>query len=300
VIRPALIAVAALGAAALVSAAPVAGDQTPSAPGAVTTPVSIGYANYSPAKIDVLAGDTVAWHNDSVRRHTVTHDGGAFDSGTIPTGSDFAHRVEQVGAFRYYCRIHAGIRGEVDAWELLLERPARPAEAAMPYPLRGRAALPPGTPVSIEADDGSGAGFRPVATTTTGSQGSFTAVVSPGATASYRAVAGDVASPAVELLVLNHSISAAARAAGKSSVVSVQVTPPDPGATIVLQLNLRERFGWWPVASAPLDRNSRARFKLLLGRRVSARARLTLSDGATALATSGLVRVGPVSRARRR
>jgi hypothetical protein len=64
-----------------------------------------------------------------------------------------------------------------------------------------------------------------------------------------------------------------------------------------LQLNLREHFGWWPVARARLDRNSRARFKLQLGRRVSARARLTLADGATALATSALFRVGPVSRA---
>jgi hypothetical protein len=262
--------------------------------------VSIGYADYHPATIDVLAGDTVAWHNDSVRRHTVTHDGGGFDSGTIPTGSDFAHRFEQAGAFLYYCRLHAGIRGEVDAWELLLERPAAPAAAGMSFPLRGRAALTAGTAVSIEADDGSGAGFRPVATTTTGADGRFVAAVSPDATAAYRAVAGDAASPPVELLVLNHSISATARSGRKSSVVSVQVTPPDPGATIVLQLNLRERFGWWPVARTRLDRNSRARFEVQLGRRVSARARLTLSDGATALATSGLVRVGPVSRARQR
>jgi plastocyanin len=293
--RRALVAAAAL-VAGFVFAAPVAGDQMPSPPGPESTQVSIGYGDYRPAKIDVLAGDTVAWHNDSVRRHTVTHDGGGFDSGTIPTGGDYAHRFEQAGAFPYYCRVHAGIRGEVDAWELLLDRPAAPAAAGMSFPLRGRAALAPGTAVSIEADDGSGAGFRPVAATTAGSDGSFTAVVSPDATASYRAVAGDAASPPVELLVLNHSITATARTVRKSSVVSVRVTPPDPGASIALQLNLREHFGWWPVARARLDRNSRARFKLQLGRRVSARARLTLADGATALATSGLFRVGPISR----
>jgi plastocyanin len=298
--RRALVAAAAVCVAGFVSAAPVAGDQMPSPPGPESTQVSIGYGDYRPAKIDVLAGDTVAWHNDSVRRHTVTHDGGGFDSGTIPTGSDFAHRFEQVGVFPYYCRVHAGIRGEVDAWELLLERPSAPAAAGVSFPLRGRAALAPGTAVSIEADDGSGAGFRPVATTTTGSDGAFTAVVRPDATASYRGVAGDAASPPVDLLVLNHSISAVVRTARKSSIVSVRVIPPDPGASIVLQLNLREHFGWWPVARARLDRNSRARFKLELGRPVSGRVRLTLADGATALATSGLVRVGPVSRARRR
>jgi plastocyanin len=290
--RPALVA-AAVSVAALSTAAPVAGDQMPSVPGPLSTQVSIAYASYSPAKIDVLAGDTVAWHNDSVRRHTVTEEAGSFDSGTVPTGSGFAHRFEQAGAFQYYCRLHAGIRGEVDAWELLLERPAASAAPGMSYPLRGRAALPPGSEVSIEADHGSGDGFRPVATTTTGPDGGFTAVVNPDATASYRAVAGEAASPPVELLVLNHSISAAARRGRKSSVVSVQVTPPEPGATVVLQLNLRERFGWWPVARARLDRSSRARFRLKPARRVSARARLTLSDGATALATSGIVRVGP-------
>jgi plastocyanin len=289
-----------VSAAAVVLAAPVAGDEMPSPAAPESTAVSIGYGDYHPAKIDVLAGDTVAWHNDSVRRHTVTQDGGGFDSGTIPTGTDFAHRFEQAGAFPYYCRLHAGIRGEVDAWELLLERPARPAEAGARFPLRGRAALAPGTVVSIEADDRSGGGFRPVATTTTGSDGSFGAVVIPDAAASYRAVAGDLASPPIDLLVLNHAVTATARTARKLSVVSVQVTPPDPGATVVLQLNLRERFGWWPVARARLDRNSRARFEIHLGRRVSARARLTLPDAATALATSGLVRVGPISRAGRR
>jgi plastocyanin len=296
--RRGVVAAATVIVVAFAYATPVAGDQMPPGPG--PTHVSIGYAAYLPAKIDVLAGDTVAWHNDSVRRHTVTDDGGGYDSDTIPTGSDFAHRFEEAGTFPYHCRLHAGINGEVDAWELLLERPAAPAEAGAAFPLRGRAALAPGTAVSIEADYHSGDGFHSVATTTTGPDASFTAVVNPDATASYRAVAGAAASPPVELLVLNHTISATARTEPKSSVVSVHVTPSDPGATIVLQLNLREHFGWWPIARARLDRRSRARFELSLSRRVSARARLTLADGATALATSARVRVGPVSRARSR
>ena len=37
---------------------------------------SIGYSDYSPVRLDVVAGDTVDWTNDSVRNHTVTDDAG--------------------------------------------------------------------------------------------------------------------------------------------------------------------------------------------------------------------------------
>jgi hypothetical protein len=93
--------------------------------------------------------------------------------------------------------------------------------------------------------------------------------------------------------VLNHDIAVRARRSRSSTAVSVQVTPADPGALVVLQLHLRERFGWWPVARARLDRNSRAHFDLRLDRAVSARALLTLGDGATRLGSSSVVRVGP-------
>jgi hypothetical protein len=64
------------------------------------------------------------------------------------------------------------------------------------------------------------------------------------------------------------------------------VTPAVPGGTVVLQLRLRERFGWWPTRTLRLDSRSHARF--VIDRRVSAPARvaLTLPDGGTVLATS--------------
>jgi hypothetical protein len=255
--------------------------------------VGIGYADYHPAKLDVLVGDAVDWHNESVRRHTVTDDAGRFDSGTIPIGGEFAHRFEEAGSFPYHCRIHAGILGEVDAWAVLLDRPSAPAQPGVHFPLQGRTALPSGTRVSIEADRGDGTGFGEVASSTSAADGSFTAIVEPDTTASYRAVADGQASPIVQLLVLNHEIAARVRRGNRSTVVSVQVTPADPGAPAVLQLRLRERFGWWPVARARLDRNSRARFVARVRRPVAARVLLTLPDGATALATSEPFRVGP-------
>jgi hypothetical protein len=68
--------------------------------------------------------------------------------------------------------------------------------------------------------------------------------------------------------------------------VDATVTPAAPGSTVVLQLRLRERFGWWPTRTLRLDSKSHARF--VIHRRSSAPARvvLTLPDGATVLATS--------------
>jgi hypothetical protein len=78
------------------------------------------------------------------------------------------------------------------------------------------------------------------------------------------------------------------------------VTPASPGATIVVQLHLRERFGWWPVRQVKLRSESGATFRLRLARPVSARAVLTLPNGVTPLATSPTVRVGPVAVRRSR
>ena len=71
------------------------------------------------------------------------------------------------------------------------------------------------------------------------------------------------------------------------------VTPASAGAPVVLQLFLHEHFGWWPVQRAKLDRSSAARFALRTRQRVAVRVLLTLPDGATPLAISRTVRVGP-------
>jgi hypothetical protein len=76
-------------------------------------------------------------------------------------------------------------------------------------------------------------------------------------------------------------------------VIDAAVAPASLGATVVLQLRLRERCGGCPVAHATLDRHSRARFALRLGHRYPARVVPTLRDCATQLALSRTLRVGP-------
>jgi len=66
----------------------------------------------------------------------------------------------------------------------------------------------------------------------------------------------------------------------------------EQGGMVVLQLRLKERFGWWPVDRAQLDRNGRARFSVKPPGRVRARVVLTLADGATPLAISAPLRLG--------
>jgi hypothetical protein len=57
----------------------------------------------------------------------------------------------------------------------------------------------------------------------------------------------------------------------------------------VLQLDLRERFGWWPVARRRLDSSSSAVFRAPAGAR--ARVALTLPDGWTPVVTSAPTRL---------
>ncbi len=253
--------------------------------------VSVGYGSVAPTHVDIVAGDDVTWSNDSVRRHTVTADDRAFDSGTIPVGGRFKRRFDTPGVAPYHCELHPSIRGEVAVHEVLLEAPSTPAAPGRPFPLYGRTALEPGRPVVIEAD--AGEGFAAVAGTTVGGHGEFEVTVTPQANASYRAVIGDRASAPVALLVLNRSVRASAMRIGRAVAVTATVTPASPRATVVLQLYLRERFGWWPVQRARLDARSRATFRLPLKRTVPARVVLTLPDGATALARSRALRIGP-------
>jgi plastocyanin len=253
--------------------------------------VSIQFAAYAPARIDVVAGDTVRWTNDSVRVHSVNDAGGTWASPRIVGTASFSHEFDTPGATQYYCVVHPFMRGEVDVYNVLLAAPTEPGAPRRPYTMRGRSALPAGQTVTLEAD--SGTGYRPAATATVQADGTFAADVTPTATATYRAVAGSDTSPGVQLLVLDRRLTASGSTRGRRVLIDSSVAPASPGSPVVLQLKLPLHFGWWPVARAKLDRSSRARFSLKLGHRHPARVVLTLADGATVLAKSRTLRVGP-------
>jgi plastocyanin len=280
---------------ALAAAASLA---VPSAARADEVFTGIAYGEFAPAQVQVLAGDTVTWTNVSTRTHTVNADDGSWGSADLISGARFSHTFPASGTFAFYCRIHAFMRGEVDVARLLIDAPDTPAAAGRPYPLHGRTALAPETPVTVEAD--TGAGYVPVATTQVAGDGTFAASVTPTASGTYRAVAGVEASPPVALLVLDRKVRARARRRGRQIVVAVLVTPPSRDATVVLQMRLRERFGWWPVRRARLDRFSQVRLRVNRRRAATVRVVMTLRDGATPLAVSSVLRVKRLHHVKRR
>ncbi len=239
----------------------------------------------------MLAGDTVRWMNTSIRVHTVTAADGTWGSPRLPGDDMFTHRFDAVGAATYYCMLHPFMRGEVDVHNVLLAAPTEPGAPGRSYVLHGRSSAPSGTDVAIEAD--SGAGFQPAGHATVDADGTFTTQIEPTTTASYRAVVGGESSPAVQLLVLDRKVTASAGGKGHGVTVSARVAPASKGAPVVLQLRLPQHFGWWPVARAKLNGDSVARFSLRLAHRYPARVVLTLRDGATALAVSRTLHVGP-------
>jgi hypothetical protein len=106
-------------------------------------------------------------------------------------------------------------------------------------------------------------------------------------TAEYRARAGADVSQTRRLLVSDRRVIVRAR----RGRVSVRVVPANPYQRVVLELRLRERFGWWPQKVKRLDYLSRASFRV--NRRVRARVSLVDKDGWTRLAVSPAVRIRP-------
>lgn len=75
--------------------------------------VSIANFAFNPATISVPAGSTVTWRNDDATAHTVTADGGQFDSGTLNPGASFAWTFSEAESVAYHCQIHPSMQGSV-------------------------------------------------------------------------------------------------------------------------------------------------------------------------------------------
>lgn len=247
--------------------------------------VSIEFAAYRPSQLDVLPGETVNWTNVSIRTHTVTSDTTVFDSGQLAPGEHFAFRFDQVGTYEYHCTIHPSITGEVDVRRVILG-------------LLPTAVVPVGTKVSVDGRTADttqpvavqrrpdGGSFATVATATPAPDGRWTTTIVAQATAEYRAVSGVDASQTRRLLVSSRHVIVRPTRTG----VSVRVAPNAPYARFLVEVYLRERFGWWPVASGRVDYVSRADVRI----RRPARVRIVLvdTDGWTPLATSPIVDLG--------
>jgi plastocyanin len=250
--------------------------------------------SFSPRDLNVVTGDTVIWRNTSQKTHNVKFESEGYNSGRFGPGEVRNHPFPAAGVYDYHCTIHTGMVGAVGVYPLVLEGPATRVRRGKTVALGVRAPDGAGE-VTIEADYGSG--FVPVAGTTPvvpgpGHQGhdapgELHADVVATETATYRAVFSGGASNELRVEVTDApDVTAGARRGKRGTTLTVRTTPAAPGTRVVLQVNLRERFGWYPVDRARLDRRSQARF--IVRRYGGARARVVLvgPDWATPLSQS--------------
>ena len=247
--------------------------------------VSVQFSAYGPSQLDVLPGETVLWTNVSQRTHTVTSDTGLFDSGHVLTGGRFEFRFNQAGAYRYHCTIHTSIVGEIDVRRVILGTlPTAAVPVGSRVEFSGRTA-DPSKRIRIQRSLG-GSAFTTIAGARPAANGTWKALVGAEATGDYRATAGADVSQTRRLIVGIRRVHIHPTRTG----VSVSVTPSAPYARILVEVYLRERFGWWPVSSGHLDYVSEADVRV----RRPARVRVVLvdRDGWTPIATSPVVRLG--------
>jgi LPXTG-motif cell wall-anchored protein len=125
--------------------------------GAASRGVSVGDNFYSPAGVTVTAGTTVVWSNGGQSPHTVTANGGEFDSSpSCPTdlsaclqpGHTYSHTFSSVGTFPYHCKIHGlAMSGTITVVSASGTPPAGggsslPGESPLPNTGPGRATIP--------------------------------------------------------------------------------------------------------------------------------------------------------------
>ena len=284
------LAIAAVAAAALAAAAPAQAD---------SIFVYTLSQSFSPKNLDVLSGDTVVWRNDSTKTHNVKFDTEGFNSGRLTPHTAANHQFSVPGVYPYICTIHTGMTGVIGVYPLVLSGPDQRVRRGTTVALHVRAPLDAGE-VRIEADTGSG--FVPIAVAGPAVGGGHEGHDEPGTvhanvvaagTATYRAVFAGGTSNELRIEVTDApDLSAKVRRGRRgTAVVTASANPSTPGARVVLQLKLRERFGWWPVARARLDKRSRAVFRVRGHARAPARAVLVGPDWATPLSVSRVVKL---------
>ena len=68
---------------------------------------------FTPKRIEIAAGSTVAWRNDDPLPHTVTADDGRWTSGIIEPGATWRRRFDRPGTYAFHCDPHPFMKGVV-------------------------------------------------------------------------------------------------------------------------------------------------------------------------------------------
>lgn len=82
-------------------------------PAAKTHTVVIEAMAFTPAAIEVHAGDTIVWKNKDPFPHTATAQDRSFSSGEIAPDRSWKFKSVRKGRFTYGCTLHTTMQGEL-------------------------------------------------------------------------------------------------------------------------------------------------------------------------------------------
>ena len=124
--------------AAVIAAAALA---LPAAAHAEEAQVDMFSTAFNPAKLTVVAGDTVTWRNGDIVVHDVK--GAGFTSGVIGRFESFSQRFDAPGTQVYLCSLHLGMSAQLEVLAAQLTAPGgsptrarRSSSKAAPHPAR--------------------------------------------------------------------------------------------------------------------------------------------------------------------
>jgi len=94
---------------------PVVTTPHPTAPPAPPLPASVRIIDFafSPSSLSVHVGQGVTWTNRGMATHTVTNNGGLFNSGSLRPNQSFTFTFMSRGTYAYHCQIHMGMTGTI-------------------------------------------------------------------------------------------------------------------------------------------------------------------------------------------
>ncbi len=212
--------------------------------------VDIPGTSFSPDALRVLVGDTVTWTNHDTMTHTVTADHDEFDSGRLDPGAHFAHTFLQPGVYRYHCRIHRFMHGEIDVYAVALLGPNRSVRLGSTVTLSG---LVPGDArsVGLEQQQADGS-YEGVASASPEEDGSFSFPITVSGPARFRARAGDRLSDPV-VVQPQPPVTMRLRRVDGRTIAAIAAEPDQAGATIALERYIQERYRWVPIRRTKLS-----------------------------------------------
>jgi plastocyanin len=97
-----------------------------------TVDVTLSATAFDPSATSIAPGGTVRWLNPGPAIHTVTADGGAFESGLLRAGDTFSATFEAPGRYPYVCAVHPWMAGTIIVGRSAETTGARPTARPSP------------------------------------------------------------------------------------------------------------------------------------------------------------------------